>query len=300
MNARATAPADSLDSKFERPSAVCIGVRAGSSLLINAAATEVLKHTVHELRPDRSENNSFPSRHSSWAFALSSTISNELYSYSPWIPWLAQGAASAVGLQRVVAKRHYGSDVVAGAAIGIASAQLGYHLGNLITGHHRRLPCADARFRTSLSLFSEAVYNLSSPEGSELCTGFATGLRVVVPVSARYGLSATARAMSAPLKYGGINSPLSALGLTVGGTAHYLLPCQGLALEPALEAGLQRNLKAGHMPHPVISFVGELSCALSWHLTEKFAFRPAVSYRLITLKGVQSAVSLSVASVVLF
>ena len=74
-------------------------VAAGGAVVINAAVTEGFKHGVHELRPDRTENNSFPSRHTSWAFTASTVLSNELYRYSPWWSLGAQALSSAVGIR---------------------------------------------------------------------------------------------------------------------------------------------------------------------------------------------------------
>ena len=109
-------------------------VAAGGSVVINAAFTEVMKHTIKEVRPDRSANNSFPSRHTSWAYTASTVLSNELYRYSPWWSMGAHAVASAVGTQRILAKRHWASDVISGAATGIISTELAYFISRKIYG----------------------------------------------------------------------------------------------------------------------------------------------------------------------
>lgn len=297
----AAAPPDSVEAKKCPAPAVNITVRAATSFVLNAGVTELFKHTVHELRPLRDDNNSFPSRHTSWAFAASTVIANECYTYSPWIPWLAQGAASAVALQRVAYHHHYGGDVVAGALIGIGSTEVGYLLGGLFTGCPLQVRSADADFRTTLTLFSEAVYNLSDPDGGRLCTGFATGVRIGVPLSEKYGLSATARVASTPLKVDGrYFSALSAAALSVGGMGHFRLPDNALAVEPGIEVGFARNFRPGGWKKPTISFVADASCALAWHLTPRFALRAAAGYRLTTLRGAISAITISAGSVVVF
>ena len=123
-------PADSVAESRKWPTVA----QAAIGLGINAALTEGLKHTVHEMRPDRNGNNSFPSRHTSWAFAGATVFANATYRHSPVWPMVFHAAASGVAFQRVASRRHYASDVVAGAAIGIASAELGFALGRLISG----------------------------------------------------------------------------------------------------------------------------------------------------------------------
>lgn len=84
-----------VDTTYRRMPRTIVAV--GGAAVLNIAVTEGLKHSVHELRPDRSENNSFPSRHTSWVFTASTVLSNELYHYSPWWSVAAQAASSAVG-----------------------------------------------------------------------------------------------------------------------------------------------------------------------------------------------------------
>lgn len=107
--------------------------RVAGSLALNAAITEAFKGTVHKLRPQSVyEHNSFPSRHTSWAFTASTILSNEFGARCPWISVAAQSAATALGVTRVSSLRHYGSDVAAGAAIGILSTEAAYAITGLI------------------------------------------------------------------------------------------------------------------------------------------------------------------------
>lgn len=297
----AVSPSDSTIVKKCPSPAVNISVRAASSFVLNAGVTEVLKHTVHELRPLHDDNNSFPSRHTSWVFMASTVLANEFYNYSPWIPWLTQGAASAVALQRVAYHHHYGGDVVAGALVGIGSTEIGYLLGGLFTGCPLRVESSVAEFRTSLTLFSEAVYNISDPDGGKLCTGFATGVRVGVPISEKFGFSVSGRVASTPLKVDGrYFSAVSAAALTLGGMGHFRLANSSLALEPGIEAGIARNFRPRNWQKPTLSFVADASCGLVWHLTDRFAVRSAASYRVTTLRGAISAITISAGSVILF
>jgi membrane-associated phospholipid phosphatase len=81
------------------------------------AVVYVLKPLVDRTRPDGGSQ-SFPSGHSASAFAGAAFLQMR-YGWRFGVP--AYLAASFVGYSRVEAKRHYTSDVVAGAAIGIAA-----------------------------------------------------------------------------------------------------------------------------------------------------------------------------------
>jgi membrane-associated phospholipid phosphatase len=85
-----------------------------------------LKNATHELRPDLSAYNSFPSGHTAQAFAGAVFLSEEYKDKIKWMPYLAYGIASSVGLLRMANNRHYISDVLAGAGIGMLSMKLAY------------------------------------------------------------------------------------------------------------------------------------------------------------------------------
>jgi membrane-associated phospholipid phosphatase len=60
---------------------------------------------------------SFPSGHATYAFTLASVIAHE-YHDSKIIPITAYALATTVGASRFAARKHYASDIVAGAAVG--------------------------------------------------------------------------------------------------------------------------------------------------------------------------------------
>lgn len=70
---------------------------------------------------------SFPSGHTSTAFAAAAAVTNETTRWWPRSTWivgpLMYGGAAAVGLSRMYHSRHWGSDVVIGAAIGTFSGR---------------------------------------------------------------------------------------------------------------------------------------------------------------------------------
>lgn len=95
-------------------------VRSGQSQLEAIAATGlatfVLKAGIARERPDGSDRYSMPSGHASTTFATA-TVINEFYGWRAGVPAFA--LATATGIGRMGADRHWLSDVVAGAALGI-------------------------------------------------------------------------------------------------------------------------------------------------------------------------------------
>lgn len=120
-----------------------MAVSQGAGLLLMAGGTYLTKHVVDERRPDGSDTRSFPSGHSAWAFMGATMATRELAWRSPWYSVGAYTLASAVGLERVMSRRHYPVDVVAGAGIGILSTQIGYLIGDFIFGNRG----FDSRYR---------------------------------------------------------------------------------------------------------------------------------------------------------
>lgn len=105
---------------------------------VNAVVTYSLKHAIHEKRPDGTDNHSFPSGHTSVAFCGATTLMHEYRKVSPWIGVAGYAVATGVAVDRVRRNRHHWEDVVAGAAIGVASAEAGYLIGDWILGKNKK------------------------------------------------------------------------------------------------------------------------------------------------------------------
>ncbi|WP_460431901.1 phosphatase PAP2 family protein [Arachidicoccus ginsenosidivorans] len=86
----------------------------------------LLKHTVHEWRPDGSNRYSFPSGHSLQVFATATLLSEEYRERYKWMPYAAYGLATGVGLLRVANNKHYIGDVLVGAGLGILTMKIAY------------------------------------------------------------------------------------------------------------------------------------------------------------------------------
>lgn len=109
-----------------------------ASFAVNAGVTYVLKRSIHEKRPDGTDNRSFPSGHTSIAFCGATSLMHEYYKVSPWIGVAGYAVATTVAVDRVRRNRHRWGDVVAGAAIGCLSAEAGYLIGNTILGKDKK------------------------------------------------------------------------------------------------------------------------------------------------------------------
>ena len=105
---------------------------AGMSYAIMAGLVNGIKYTAKEMRPDGSTANSWPSGHTATAFVGATLLHKEYgLTRSPWWSVAGYGVATATGVMRVLNNRHWISDVMSGAGIGILSTELGYAIGDL-------------------------------------------------------------------------------------------------------------------------------------------------------------------------
>lgn len=293
------APADSTDVR--RNEIPRIGTATGGALVLNGAVTEILKHNVHEMRPDRESNNSFPSRHTSWAFAISTAASIQLYRHSPW--WVAgtHTVASAVALQRVAARRHWGGDVIMGAAIGIVTAEGANLISRAIFGGQSPLVDApECSFRTTFAVTSTAFFNVGSPKGYDFCTGWSTSWQLRVPLYEHWGVATSMGAMSMPVKYFGGIAALSGIELTAGLCAHRGLGTGPLAVTGTLQTGIIK-WAGRHEARPAQWGVkAVVDGGVEWRLTDSFGIRASAAYNLSTCRGAVSALTLGLSSLVVF
>ena len=118
------------------------GANVLGSYAVAAGITWGLKHSIHEWRPDHSDNKSFPSGHSTFAFAGAHALQKEYGQGSPWIAVGGYAVATGVAVDRVVKDRHHWYDVCTGAVIGIATTELVYHVtGKLFPHGHTTVAC---------------------------------------------------------------------------------------------------------------------------------------------------------------
>ena len=116
---------DALGIKAKNDIANRTAILVKGELLMLSTVT-LLKGTTGQLRPDGSDRQSFPSGHTAQAFATATFLAMEYKDRLPWMPYAAYGLASTVGMMRMANNRHYISDVLLGAGIGILSMKASY------------------------------------------------------------------------------------------------------------------------------------------------------------------------------
>jgi PAP2 superfamily len=98
----------------------------GLSTIISSAIVLPLKKIAKIQRPDGSAFNSFPSGHTTTAFAAAEFLRIEYKDVSPWYGITGYTLAATTGILRLYNNKHWVSDVVAGAGFGILSTKLAY------------------------------------------------------------------------------------------------------------------------------------------------------------------------------
>ncbi|HEX7333656.1 MAG TPA: phosphatase PAP2 family protein [Pyrinomonadaceae bacterium] len=115
------------------------GVLSAEALINSLIVESALKGITQRARPmarvERSEffdgGDSFPSGHSTQAWAVATVIANEYHDRRA-VQIAAYGVATAVSVARFTSQKHYISDVVAGSALGYAIGKYVYKT------HHRK------------------------------------------------------------------------------------------------------------------------------------------------------------------
>jgi len=99
-----------------------------TSYIIMGITVNTLKMSIREQRPDGSGYNSFPSGHTATAFMGAELLRHEYRNVSPWIGVAGYAVAAGTGFFRLSNNRHWLTDVITGAGIGILSAKASYWL----------------------------------------------------------------------------------------------------------------------------------------------------------------------------
>jgi len=107
----------------------------GISAVLTASSVELVKKSTHEERPDGSDYLSFPSGHTATAFAAAEFLRQEYRDVSPWYGVAGYLAATTTGALRMYNNKHWLSDVVAGAGVGILSTKAAYWMYPWIQQH---------------------------------------------------------------------------------------------------------------------------------------------------------------------
>ena len=146
-----------------------VGVSSLKALVLAEAVALTLKIAVGRSRPYRGtdpdliqpfvfdrDRFSFPSGHTAHAFALATVLSRRYGASHGWLPYVTYGLASTTAVSRVLERKHWATDVVAGAAVGILAGRLvGDGLGQAGEGLVREIsvgPTLEGGFGLGMSL----------------------------------------------------------------------------------------------------------------------------------------------------
>ncbi len=92
------------------------GIYLTEATATTLVVTLFMKHAIGRTRPNGENSRSFPSGHTSGTFAIASVLDRR-YGFKAGVP--AYAVASLIGLSRVRLKKHFPTDVLAGATLGI-------------------------------------------------------------------------------------------------------------------------------------------------------------------------------------
>jgi hypothetical protein len=96
------------------------------SEILMGAVVFSLKRISAADRPGTEIDSSFPSGHTAQAFTAATVLHREFGHDHPWVSVLGYAAATSVGILRVMNNKHWISDVLVGAGIGILSTNIIY------------------------------------------------------------------------------------------------------------------------------------------------------------------------------
>ncbi len=96
------------------------------SFALMLIVTNIIKSAADVIRPDGTDDLSFPSGHTAAAFTASTLLYKEYGYKRKWSVYFIYLSAVATGLTRILNNRHWLSDVIAGALIGITCVLLVY------------------------------------------------------------------------------------------------------------------------------------------------------------------------------
>jgi len=115
-----------------RPGLRRSGVRVLSAVVVAGVTTAVFKGGMGRLRPSETtdpyvfkpftQHDAFPSGHSTMAFALATSLAEEVH--NRWVTAALYAGATGTAWSRLNDHRHWLSDVMAGAAVGITAAKV--------------------------------------------------------------------------------------------------------------------------------------------------------------------------------
>lgn len=102
------------------------------SVSLASVTSGIIKRSTDVLRPDGSDYFSFPSSHTTLAFVSATFLHMEYKDQSIWYGVAGYSIATASGVLRMLNNKHWMSDVLVGAGIGILATKVTYLLYPLV------------------------------------------------------------------------------------------------------------------------------------------------------------------------
>lgn len=171
------------------------------SLFIMVGMVNGLKYSVCRERPDGSSFNSYPSGHTATSFMTATMLHKEYgQTISPWFSAAGYTVAASVGVSRVLENRHWISDIICGAGIGILSTELAYDISGALFGDkHLLKPELAINYDNnwSFSLRSHFCFNQirlrsANQIGQEyLMPGYSLGMEATRALNDHFGFTLT-------------------------------------------------------------------------------------------------------------
>lgn len=166
---------------------------SSAGYLIMGGSVKSLKTLFSVERPDGSDALSFPSGHSARAFMMAGLLTREYGGLSHWVGVGAYSLAAATGVMRIVNDRHWLSDVLTGAGLGILSAEAGYLISDLIFGKDRQDEELSDEWKSSfIGLYTGTGWLLGGASGRSSLRSSHAGLEGAYFFNERFGLGGRA------------------------------------------------------------------------------------------------------------
>jgi len=127
------------------------------TVTLNQLIVTSLKYSINKTRPN-GEQHAFPSGHTSFAFATAAVLQEEFMHSSPVFAYSGYGLAMTTGALRIINNKHWVSDVLVGAGIGILSAKIIYQFKPLKHWN----PFREKKNGVLLPYFSSQCYGVRS------------------------------------------------------------------------------------------------------------------------------------------
>lgn len=204
------------------------------SAVLTIGVAESLKRTVGDVRPDGEDDRSFPSGHTAISYMLATMLHKEYGCRSPWISLGAYTVATTTAASRMIHNRHWMSDIVVGAGIGVAATEIGYFLADLIFNERGLSDWVYAdpldRWRNPSFLATDLAMNLPlttyhMPDGSKVKTaiGANAGIQGAYFFNPYVGIGGSATMAVMPIEHDGTlaQKPMNAARVLAGAYFSY-------------------------------------------------------------------------------